>query len=99
MVGMIYGSTLKRAKAKLDEMIKYWVSCDQTINYIVNTYTSYKVNLANGEVWFAVSINGEQARGFLCNVALIDRKIPLNIIDEQIKPIVKAQPYTAIGYY
>lgn len=30
---------------------------------------------------------------------MIDKKIPLNAVNEKIKPTVKAQPYTAIGYY
>lgn len=86
MVGIIYGNSIKTAEKKLDDMIKIWVNQDIKIKYLSRAPHGDKIMLDNGECWYTKSTN-EFCKGFRCNVALIDKNIPQEIIEQVIMPL------------
>lgn len=98
MTGIIYGNTKQVIEQKLDDMIKIWVNQDVKIKYLSRTSHGDKVTLDNGECWFT-KITDDSCRGFRCNVALIDKNIPQEVIEQVVMPCVTAYPWTAVGYY
>lgn len=59
---------------------------------------NYSVTFENGDNWILVSAN-TASRSQACNVGLIERGTPENIIHEIIMPCIKNYPYRAYNYY
>lgn len=99
MIGLVYGATFEIACAKLDKMVDYFISTygANEVNSISRGDTHYVVTVRS-QRWEA-KVPGMGARYARCNVALIDKNIPQETIDEYVKPYVCLKPWTAIGYY
>lgn len=52
----------------------------------------------NGDVW-SLAKAGDGAKGRACNVGLIERNTPEEIIHSIIMPCIKLLPYRAYNYY
>lgn len=99
MIGIVYGSTLEVACQKLDKMVNEWINTygAKNIKKICKDSGKYIVTF-NNETWYA-SVPASGERWKRCNIALIDKSIPQETIDEHIKPYVVLKPWTAMGYY
>lgn len=95
MTGIVFGSTIKRANEKLEEIIK---------NYhiepvsIVNTKDGIKASFKNGDYWIAVSAN-KNSRGHCANIGYIDRELPIEVVNAVCLPCIKAFPWTGVQYF
>lgn len=98
MTGIIYGNTIQAAEQKLDTMIEEWVRQHIKIKCLLRSPSGSKIMLSNNECWYT-KLTNEFCRGFRCNVALIDKNIPQEIIEQVIMPCVTNRPWTAVGYY
>lgn len=62
--------------------------------------TSYDISLycENGDIWKMYKAS-DCSRGASCNIGLIEYGTPKRIVNEIIKPCIKAFPYRAYNYY
>lgn len=99
MRGVIFGATAEKARGKLDTLIeeyqKFW---DIAPVRIIKSYSTYRVQFANGDIWDAVGCTESNFRGRKANVILIDYDIPLETKNRISFCLVK-YPYGAIGYF
>lgn len=62
------------------------------------TSHSATIYFKNGDIWTMANAK-DSARGHCCNVSYIQRSIPIDIVEQIIKPCTKAFPYRAYNYY
>lgn len=99
MIGLVFGSTFETACQKLDKMLEDWVHIYKMKNIEILHKSSDKYVVRFGNQTWQAAIPQSECRWRRCNVALIDRNIPQETIDEYILPYVNLKPWTAIGYY
>lgn len=85
---------LVRFEQLLHEYDKAHIACTKCRN------TSYEVSATfeNGDFWKLAPANNH-SRGQSCNIGLIERSIPEDIVHEVIFPCIKDYPYRAYNYY
>lgn len=84
----------------------------EKLNFLIKRYKAIKINIVNqknsvnetdvifdnGDIWKVIKAT-EQSRGQRCNIGLIERNIPENIIYEVLMPCIRAYPYCAYNYW
>lgn len=98
MKGNIYGSTIKIANQKLEQIIEDYKSMGYLVTRYAKTLTGSFVEFINGDFWQAVRAS-ENQRANRCNVAYIDRNIDQDIINCVIRPAITLNPFQAEHYY
>ena len=63
----------------------------------INSNTLY-VEFSNGDTWEVVATS-DRSRGRACNVSLIEKCTPEEIVNQVILPCTKNSPYRAYNYY
>lgn len=100
MIGIVFGTTLDVARDKLNlmstEYEKFW---KVEIERIIYSRYEYTIIFFNGDIWHCAEINGFSSRGRRCNIALIDKNIPKEVVSSIILPCIINYPYGAVGYY
>ena len=100
MIGIIFGSTLDSARDKLDKMtIEYKRFWKVEVKKVISSKYEYTIIFSNGDMWRCAEANGFSSRGRRCNIALIDKNIPKEVVSSIILPCIINYPYGAIGYY
>lgn len=99
MIGIVWGSTFKRALDKIKEIEKSYERY-RTSNLIFKRKGKYFYELTydNGDRWLACNAV-ESLRGYKCNISYIDANIPKDYVETIIMPSTIAGPYHAINYY
>lgn len=80
----------------------------QRLEQLINEYrririevihrTQTEVTFDNGDLWKVVPAD-DRSRGQACNVGLIERGTPEDVIHTRIMPCIKNYPYRAYNYY
>lgn len=100
MRGLVFGATLDVARDKLNristEYERFW---NVEIERIISSRYEYTMIFSNGDVWRCVKADKTHCRGRKCNIALVDRTIPREVVETIIRPCVVRDPYGALGYY
>ena len=100
MRGIVFGTTLDVARDKLNlmstEYEKFW---KVEIERIISSRHEYKMIFSNGDIWQCAEAIGANCCGRRCNIALVDRKIPREVVETIIRPCLVRYPYGALGYY
>ncbi len=94
MIGIVWGSTQKRAIKELEKIRKDYFS--EHINIIRVGRDFFEAE--NGDIWRAIAAN-DSARGYRCNISYIDELISIEIKNGLIAHATSAYPYQATHYY
>ena len=95
MKGIIWYYTNKEiGLERLEQLIKDY----QRIRIEVIHRTKYEVEFDNGDIWYVAPSRGS-SRGNTCNIGLIERGTPEDIIHTIVMPCIKSYPYRAYNYY
>lgn len=95
MKGIVWYYTKKEVGlAKLENIIEEYRR--MRINIIHRTMDY--VEFDNQDIWQICSVQ-DRSRGHACNISLIERGTPEDLINIIIKPCTKAFPYRAFNYY
>lgn len=98
--GIVFGATLDSARDKLNKMSteyeRFW---SVEIEKIISSRHEYIMIFSNGDIWRCAEMNRSSCCGRRCNIALIDRDIPKEIVSQVILPCIVRDPYGAVGYY
>lgn len=98
MIGIVYGATMKAAQNKLQEIINDYTRYNiATIVYKYNLNAGNKVKFSNGDFWEAC-VPSENIRGKACNVAYIDHRIDVDLLDI-IMTSIKSPPFQAHHHF
>ena len=98
MKGIVWGLNRPTCDGRLNKLItEYELFWNIKPKKIRQSQQTYEVEFENGDIWMAVVIT-ESARGRKCNISLVDKRIPYELI-----PIIKScticHPFNAISYY
>ena len=98
MKGIVWGLNRPTCDGRLNKLItEYELFWNIKPKKIRQSQQTYEVEFENGDIWMAVVIT-ESARGRKCNISLVDKRIPYELI-----PIIKScticPPFNAISYY
>ena len=100
MIGIVFGTTLDVAYDKLNLMSKEYESFWKiNIEKVISYHNEYTIIFSNGDIWRCAEANGFSSRGRRCNIALIDKNIPKEVVSSIILPCIINYPYGAVGYY
>ena len=100
MIGIVFGTTLDVAHDKLNLMSKEYESFWKiNIEKVISYHNEYTIIFSNGDIWRCAEANGFSSRGRRCNIALIDKNIPKEVVGSIILPCIINYPYGAVGYY
>ena len=99
MKGIVWGSTLEKAKKKLKQIEKDY-EMHKTANLISKKDSKYGYELFydNGDCWRAISAR-ENMRGCRCNISYVDTEIEDCYVKEIIYHSTSALPFQAFTYY
>lgn len=98
MRGIVFGSTIDRAKTKMQKIIEDYQMMKIAPVRIINRKDSIIAEFSNGDYWTTLGAS-ESCRGRRCNVAYIDIKINQDIITEVIRPMITSKPFQAEHYF
>lgn len=94
MIGIVYGATIDAAQNKLQEIVNDYTRYNiATFVYKHNYETGDKIRFSNGDIWEAC-IASENVRGRVCNIAYIDHRINVELLDI-IMASIKCPPFQA----
>lgn len=94
MTGIVFGNTFERAEIQLNKIAQDYKMCHIFIEQLRKRNNSLEIIFDNGDIWRARAAS-ESIRGIRCNVAYIDKTIPLKFANEVIKPLISAYPFQA----
>lgn len=96
--GIVYGATINAAQNKLQEIINDYTRYNiATIVHKHNLKAGDKVSFSNGDIWEAC-VASENVRGRACNVAYIDHRIDIDLLDI-IMASIKNPPFQAHHHF
>ena len=98
MRGIVFGSTIDRAKTKMQEIIENYQMMKIAPVRIINRKNDIIAEFSNGDYWTAFGAS-ESCRGRRCNVAYIDIKINQDIITDVLRPMITLKPFQAEHYF
>ena len=100
MIGIVFGTTLDVAHDKLNLMSKEYESFWKiNIEKVISYHNEYTIIFSNGDIWRCAEANSFSSRGRRCNIGLIDKNIPKEVVSSIILPCIINYPYGAVGYY
>lgn len=98
MKGIVWGSTLERAKEQLERIKERYLENHYTIDTYRNNKNDMLIIFSNGDYWMAKGVN-ESCRAYRNNIGYIDALIPKAIIEEVLIPTLTLGPYNAFQYF
>lgn len=98
MRGIVFGSTIDRAKTKMQKIIEDYQMMKIAPVRIINRRDGITAEFSNGDYWTTFRAS-ESCRGRRCNVAYIDIKINQDIITDVLRPLVTLRPFQAEHYF
>lgn len=99
MTGIIFSNkTIQPGVEQLFKMFEYWEKSGDVITKKFSTSDNISIELNHKDLWKVVVPN-EKVRGLRCNIALIDKNIPQEIVERIIMPMATNPIWSAIGYY
>lgn len=99
MIGVIFSNKdLTSGLNQLSKMISYWEYSSNIITRKNVTSYGVTIELNHKDIW-RVIVPNDNVRGLRCNVALIDKNIPQEIVKTIIAPMATNPVWNAIGYY
>lgn len=99
MRGIIWYYTKREVgMEKLEQLVSNYVRMGIKLIKLVNNKVISEAIFDNGDYWKVCS-SYQNSRGQSCNIALIERNTPEEIINTIIKPCIKSLPYNAYNYY
>ncbi len=98
MKGIVWGSTLERAKEQLERIKERYLENHYTIDTYRNGRNDMLIIFNNGDYWRACKAH-EASRAYRNNIGYIDVLIPKAIIEEVLIPTLTLGPYNAFQYF
>ena len=98
MKGIIWYIDKNKGEERMKQLIGEYQFLNIDIDSIKNSKAQYKVQFKNNDFWQLIPAL-DSSRGNICNISLVQKEIPKNVINEIILPCTKSKPYRAIGYY
>lgn len=99
MTGIIWYYTSKEVgKLRLEDLVEEYKKINIEVEQSWVNATSAAVIFKNGDRWEVVPAN-DRSRGRACNIALIEKCTPQDIVDTVILPCLKNYPFRAYNYY
>ncbi len=98
MTGIIWYIDKEKGEERMHQLVDEYNSLGIQIERIKNTATSYQIHFQNEDYWqLAPALSS--SKGLACNISLIQKGIPKEIMGKIILPCTKSKPYRAMGYY
>lgn len=98
MKGIIWYIDKLAGQAECEKIIHNYQRKEIEIVKKITSGGNQQILFSNGDIW-NVCYASDSARGSCCNISLIEKNIPKQIIETIIIPCTKALPYTAFKYY
>ena len=98
MKGIVWGSTVERARNQLEIIKNRYLEQGYKINTYRNNINTLEITFDNGDCWMAKGVN-ESCRAYRNNIGYIDVLIPKAIIEEVLIPTLTLGPYNAFQYF
>lgn len=98
MKGIIWYIDKLAGQAECEKIIHNYQRKGIEIVKKITSGGNQQILFSNGDIW-TVCYASDSARGSCCNISLIEKNIPKQIIETIIIPCTKALPYTAFKYY
>lgn len=94
MKGVVYGLTRETAYDKLEEIIQDYEKAKYQVAFKGYMTNELRVIFNNNDTWEAC-VPSERRRGRAYNIAYIDHRIDVELLDSVIMPSLKALPFQA----
>ena len=98
MKGIIWYEHRSAGIARFEQLLHEYDMAHIACTKCRNTSFEVSATFENGDTW-RLAPASDHSRGQACNIGLIERSVPEDIVHEVIFPCIKGYPYRAYNYY